>query len=96
MMWSHRSVIHSKDYAKPNTSDQYLTLPVLIVQVIVQEGGLKRDLLVGVVGPTHDVHRVPGEIRHTVGYHACNGNIIHWDASDKQNLIEGDVLISLV
>lgn len=83
---SRKREFHGARYKKPFTRE----LPKF--EVIVQEGGLKRDLLVGVVGPTHDVHRVPGEIRHTVGYHACNGNIIHWDASDKQNLIEGPVV----
>ena len=58
-------------------------------QVIVQEGGLKRDLVVGVVRARHDVHKAAGEIRHTVGYHACNGNVVYCDASDKQHFFEG-------
>lgn len=60
-----------------------------ICQVIVQEGGMKRDLVVGVVRAKHDVHKAAGEVRHTVGYHACNGNIVFCDASDKQHVIEG-------
>lgn len=61
-----------------------------IFQVIMQEGGMKRELVVGVVGARHDVHRVPGEVRHTVGYHACNGHIVHCDASNTKHIIEGD------
>ena len=60
-----------------------------ICQVIVQEGGMKRDLVLGVVRAKHDVHKTAGEVRHTVGYHACNGNIVFCDASDKQHVIDG-------
>ena len=63
-------------------------------QVIVQEGGLKRDLVVGVVRARHDVHKAAGEVRHTVGYHACNGNVVYCDASDKQHLFEGRDFLS--
>ena len=51
---------------------------------------MKRDLVVGVVGSRHDVHRVPGEVRHTVGYHACDGHIVSCDGSNEKNIIEGD------
>lgn len=63
-------------------------------QVIVQEGGMKRDLVVGVVRARHDVHKAAGEVRHTVGYHACNGNVVYCDASDKQHLFEGRDFLS--
>ena len=61
--------------------------------MIVQEGGTKRDLVVGVVRGKHDVHKAAGEVRHTVGYHACNGHIVYCDASGKQNSIEGNFII---
>ena len=55
---------------------------------------MKRDLVVGVVRARHDVHKAAGEVRHTVGYHACNGNVVYCDASDKQHLFEGGDLPS--
>ncbi|XP_044173143.1 uncharacterized protein LOC114958471 [Acropora millepora] len=61
-------------------------------EVIMQEGGMKRELVVGVVGARHEVHRVPGKVRHTVGYHACNGHIVHCDASNTKHIIEGPVV----
>ena len=61
-----------------------------VCQVIVQEGGVKRELVVGVARGKHDVHKAAGEVRHTVGYHACNGHITYCDASNEQHLIEGE------
>lgn len=52
---------------------------------------MKRYLVVGVVRARHDEHKAPGEVRHTVGYHAYDGNIIHCDDSSKEYLIEGKV-----
>ena len=61
-----------------------------ICQVIIQEGGMSRDLIVGVVREKHDVHHAAGDVNHTVGYHACNGLIVYQDASKKQHVIEGE------
>ena len=55
-----------------------------VLQVVVQEGGTERDVVVGVVRGKHDVHRAAGDVRHTVGYHACNGLIVYCGASGKQ------------
>lgn len=49
---------------------------------------MKRDIVIGVVRAKHDVHYAAGEIRHTVGYHACNGHIVYCDASKKQHLMK--------
>lgn len=62
-------------------------------EVIIQEDGMKRDIVIGVVRAKHDVHFAAGEIRHTVGYHACNGHIVYCDGSKKQLLMkEGPVV----
>lgn len=60
-------------------------------EVVVQEGGTERDVVVGVVRGKHDVHRAAGDVRHTVGYHACNGLIVYCSASGKQTF-EGPVV----
>ena len=60
--------------------------------MIVQEGGAERDLVVGVVRAKHDVHKAAGEVRKTVGYYACNGQIVHFGASGKKNSEEGNVI----
>lgn len=52
--------------------------------MVVQEGGTERDVVVGVVRGKHDVHRAAGDVRHTVGYHACNGLIVYCGGSGKQ------------
>ena len=49
---------------------------------------MKRDIVIGVVRAKHDVHYAAGEIRHTVGYHACNGHIVYCDGSNKQLLMK--------
>lgn len=53
---------------------------------------MNRDLVVGVVRAKHDVHKAAGEVRHTVGYHASNGRVVYFDASGKQNFIEGNLI----
>lgn len=53
---------------------------------------MKRELVVGVVRAKHDVHKAAGEVRHTVGYHACNGHIVYCDDSGKKNFIEGNLM----
>lgn len=53
---------------------------------------MKRDLVVGVVRGKHDVHKAAGEVRHTVGYHACNGHIVYCSDPGKQTFIEGRLL----
>ena len=64
-------------------------LLIIPFKVIIQEDGITRDIVIGVVRANHDVHFAAGEKRHTVGYHARNGSIVHCDASKKQHLIEG-------
>ena len=49
---------------------------------------MKRDIVIGVVRAKHDVHFAAGEIRDTVGYHACNGHIVYCDGSKKQLLMK--------
>ena len=64
--------------------------------MIVQEGGINRDIVVGVVRAKHDVHKAPGEVRHTVGYHASNGHVAYCDASGKQKFIEGNIYTDFI
>ncbi|KAL9984603.1 hypothetical protein ACROYT_G006916 [Oculina patagonica] len=82
--WLHE--FHGARYTQPFSE----VLPRF--EVIVQEGGMKRDLVVGVVRAKHDVHKAAGEVRHTVGYHACNGHIVYCDDSGKQTFIEAPVV----
>lgn len=60
-------------------------------EVVVQEGGTEREVVIGVVRGRHNSHKVAGDARHTVGYHACNGLIVHHGASEKQT-VQGPVV----
>ena len=57
---------------------------------------MNRDIVVGVVRAKHDVHKAPGEVRHTVGYHASNGHVAYCDASGKQKFIEGNICTDFI
>lgn len=81
-----RKEFHGARYIQPFSED----LPRF--EVLVQEGGMNRDLVVGVVRAKHDVHKAAGEVRHTAGYHASNGHVAYFDASGKQSFIEGPVV----
>lgn len=44
---------------------------------MIQEGGRKRELVVGVVRANHKLHKSAGESNDTVGYYTSDGHLLN-------------------
>ena len=52
-----------------------LTTSSLSLQVLIKDGGERRDVVVGVVRAQHNLHQSAGEVDDTIGYFARDGRI---------------------
>lgn len=63
------------------------------VQVLIKDGGERRELVIGVVRVKHNLHESAGELDDTIGYHASDGRIRN--SCEKRNtgvvqIVEGN------
>lgn len=75
------------------SNELHMQLLLCCVQVLLKDGGEKRELVVGVVRERHNLHESAGEVADTIGYQGCDGRILNSSekgATGAVQIVEGD------